>query len=94
MVDGLEKERDFYFHKLRDVELLLQQSDQNDETAGMTGAELSDMIFKILYATDEDEAGEDAAAPAPADDSSKVSKPETNLVAGAPATGESEEMLF
>lgn len=92
MVDGLEKERDFYFHKLRDVELLLQQSGP-EEKAALTGAELSDMIFKILYATDDDE----EAAPADKADA----KPETTPAPAAEAVrggtstgGEAEEMLF
>lgn len=46
-VEGLERERDFYFGKLRDVEILLQT---------FTGGEkdLVDKMFKILYATEED----------------------------------------
>lgn len=43
-VDNLEKERDFYFNKLRDVEILCQ----NNPSCPV------DDILKILYATDED----------------------------------------
>jgi RP/EB family microtubule-associated protein len=46
-VEGLEKERDFYFGKLRDIEILLQAYGGEDK-------ELVSQIFKILYATEED----------------------------------------
>jgi len=46
-VEALERERDFYFGKLRDVEILLQ-------TYGGGDKELVDKMFKILYATEED----------------------------------------
>ena len=46
-VESLEKERDFYFGKLRDIEILLQSYAGPDPT---TAAE----ITKILYATDDD----------------------------------------
>jgi len=45
---GLEKERDFYFDKLRDVEILLQELEDNGQ-----GNETITSIFKILYATAE-----------------------------------------
>jgi microtubule-associated protein, RP/EB family len=45
-MDGLVTERDFYFDKLRDVEMMLQEL----EDAGK-GTELTASIFKILYAT-------------------------------------------
>jgi hypothetical protein len=45
-MDGLEKERDFYFEKLRDVEIMLQDLEDKGQ-----GSELSAAIFKILYAT-------------------------------------------
>jgi RP/EB family microtubule-associated protein len=45
-MDTLEKERDFYFGKLRDIEMLLQaQAEQNP--AG-------ELILKILYASEEE----------------------------------------
>jgi RP/EB family microtubule-associated protein len=45
--EAVEKERDFYFSKLRDIEILCQQhEDQN--------MEIIQKIFKILYATDEE----------------------------------------
>lgn len=53
-VNGLEKERDFYFGKLRDVEILLQNLTENDAEPTKEVKSLSDTIFKILYATEED----------------------------------------
>eukprot|EP00752_Nemacystus_decipiens_P016779 g15016.t1 len=46
---AVEKERDFYFDKLRDIELLFQNHEQE---SGET--DLTKNAFKILYATDED----------------------------------------
>uniref|UniRef100_A0A7R9WNU4 EB1 C-terminal domain-containing protein n=1 Tax=Craspedostauros australis TaxID=1486917 RepID=A0A7R9WNU4_9STRA len=54
----LEKERDFYFKKLRDVEFMLQIR----QDKGLDGANVSSLvgdIFKILYATAEDDIGVD-----------------------------------
>ncbi len=49
---GLEKERDFYFGKLRDIEILLQDMEE-DGSLGQPdiGVVVSSKIFKILYAT-------------------------------------------
>lgn len=44
--EGLEKERDFYFEKLRDIEIMLQDLEDKGQ-----GNELTAAIFKILYAT-------------------------------------------
>lgn len=44
--DRIEKERDFYFEKLRDIEMMLQDLEDVGE-----GNELTANIFKILYAT-------------------------------------------
>lgn len=44
-VDGLEKERDFYFSKLRDIELICQEH-ENENNPIITG------IIEILYATE------------------------------------------
>eukprot|EP01136_Pigoraptor_vietnamica_P017505 Opistho-1_new@62748 len=44
-VDGLEKERDFYFNKLRDIEVICQQNESAHPA-------IQD-ILKILYATEE-----------------------------------------
>lgn len=47
-MEGLEKERDFYFDKLREVEILLQDLEDQGKTSEETQS-----IFKILYATAE-----------------------------------------
>ena len=44
-VDGLEKERDFYFGKLRDIEVLCQENEADD-------APVLKQIMDILYATE------------------------------------------
>ena len=50
----LEKERDFYFSKLRNVEFMLQvQQDKSWEGTDLEGV-VGD-IFKVLYATAEDD---------------------------------------
>ncbi|CAN8030689.1 unnamed protein product, partial [Ixodes persulcatus] len=47
-VDGLEKERDFYYGKLRDIEVLCQEREQkNGKSVG------TEEILEILYATKE-----------------------------------------
>ena len=45
-MDGLEKERDFYFDKLRDIEIILQDTED-----GGGGSDLTASVFRILYAT-------------------------------------------
>jgi RP/EB family microtubule-associated protein len=45
-LDGADKEKDFYFSKLRDIEMMLQDLEDKGE-----GTELTAAIFKILYAT-------------------------------------------
>ncbi|XP_005990958.1 microtubule-associated protein RP/EB family member 3 isoform X4 [Latimeria chalumnae] len=45
-VDGLEKERDFYFSKLRDIELICQENETENSS-------VISRIIDILYATEE-----------------------------------------
>ena len=45
---GIEKEREFYFDKLREIEMMLQDLEDNGK-----GNELTASIFEILYATAE-----------------------------------------
>jgi hypothetical protein len=60
---GVEKEREFYFDKLRDIEMMLQDLEDSGK-----GNELTASIFEILYATADgfqpadDERGPDAEA--------------------------------
>lgn len=44
-VDGLEKERDFYFAKLRDIELICQENENGSNP-------VLSKIIDILYATE------------------------------------------
>jgi len=44
-IEGLEKERDFYFGKLRDIEVLAQEQEQE-------GGEFVQKVLHILYATE------------------------------------------
>ncbi|XP_034947189.1 microtubule-associated protein RP/EB family member 1 isoform X2 [Chelonus insularis] len=46
-IDGLEKERDFYFGKLRDIELMCQETDEGNQPP------IVQKILDILYATEE-----------------------------------------
>lgn len=53
-IQEIEKERDFYFTKLRNVELMLQvQQDKGWDGCNLHG--VVDSIFKVLYATAEDD---------------------------------------
>lgn len=51
-LEGLEKERDFYFSKLRDIEILVQQQMEVLESEGKDDPLLRD-IQKILYSTED-----------------------------------------
>ncbi|KAI5370671.1 putative microtubule-associated protein RP/EB [Septoria linicola] len=52
-VQGLERERDFYFSKLRDIELLIQQAMEADPTLEEDDQSLLKQIQTILYSTEE-----------------------------------------
>jgi len=52
-VEGLEKERNFYFDKLREIEILCQTEDEQHN--GADAQALKQEILKILYATDDNE---------------------------------------
>lgn len=51
-VQGLERERDFYFSKLRDIELLIQQAMDADPTLDEDEGSLLKQIQTILYSTE------------------------------------------
>ncbi|KAI1339373.1 microtubule associated protein [Xylariaceae sp. FL0016] len=52
-VVGLERERDFYFSKLRDIELLVQQAVEEDPELEKQEDGLVKLIQNILYSTEE-----------------------------------------
>lgn len=52
-IAGLEKERDFYFSKLRDIELLLQTAVEQDPELDKDDNSLIKQIQAILYSTEE-----------------------------------------
>jgi RP/EB family microtubule-associated protein len=52
-VVGLERERDFYFSKLRDIELLIQQAVEEDPEIEKQEDGLIKHIQAILYSTEE-----------------------------------------
>ncbi|KAG6613919.1 microtubule -associated protein EB1 [Phytophthora cinnamomi] len=62
MVESLEKERDFYFNKLREVEIMLQGTEDSEANP------LAQEIFKVLYATEEEGAEEEQMAGEPQDE--------------------------
>jgi len=51
-VQGLERERDFYFSKLRDIELLIQQAMEADPVLEEDEGGLLKQIQTILYSTE------------------------------------------
>ncbi|CAI5736547.1 unnamed protein product [Hyaloperonospora brassicae] len=62
MVESLEKERDFYFHKLREVEIMLQSTEESETNP------LVQAVFKVLYATEEDGPEDEQVAGEPQDE--------------------------
>lgn len=52
-VTGLERERDFYFNKLRDIELLIQQAVEEDPEIEKQEDGLIKHIQTILYSTED-----------------------------------------
>lgn len=52
-VAGLERERDFYFSKLRDIELLVQQACEEDPEIEKDENGLVKLIQNILYSTED-----------------------------------------
>lgn len=52
-IAGLEKERDFYFSKLRDIELLLQTAVEQDPELEKDESGMIKQIQTILYSTEE-----------------------------------------
>ena len=58
----MEKERDFYFHKLREVEIMLQSTEESETNP------LVQAVFKVLYATEEDGPEDEQVAGEPQDE--------------------------
>jgi RP/EB family microtubule-associated protein len=52
---GLERERDFYFGKLRDIEIQCQEYESSGAPSGMTLDSFMKEVMKVLYATDEED---------------------------------------
>lgn len=57
-IEGLEKERDFYFGKLRDIEVLAQEHEDD-------GGEFVEKVLNVLYATEDGFAVPDEDIPPP-----------------------------
>jgi microtubule-associated protein, RP/EB family len=71
-IAGLEKERDFYFSKLRDIELLLQTAIEQDPELDKDENGLIKNIQTILYSTEDG-----FEIPAEADIDANGEEPET-----------------
>ncbi|GAM84781.1 hypothetical protein ANO11243_027820 [Dothideomycetidae sp. 11243] len=74
-VAGLERERDFYFSKLRDIELLVQGAFEAEPELENDDGGLLKQIQNILYSTEEGfeiPAEEDGAGAAPTEEETRV----------------------
>lgn len=71
-IAGLEKERDFYFSKLRDIELLLQTAVEQDPEIEKDENGMIKQIQAILYSTEEG-----FEIPLEAEDGANGEEPET-----------------
>jgi len=60
--EGFERERDFYFDKLREVEVMLQQCPKENDSV----RNVARQVLRVLYATEDDVDGEAALAAAEA----------------------------
>ncbi|EEB06973.1 EB1 family Mal3 [Schizosaccharomyces japonicus yFS275] len=69
---GLERERDFYFNKLREIEILMQTTSQSPDTAKIDV--FLEQVQRILYSTEEgfEQPTEGAMDPIPADSAIEV----------------------
>jgi len=85
-IEGLEKERNFYFGKLRQIEVLCQQDETKD-------VETKAAVLKILYQTDTEEefqapAAADGTAEAQADPTAELTaEPTADVAADVAADG-------
>ena len=88
-MEGFEKERDFYFNKLRDIEIMLQEL----QDAGKGNA-LTESIFKVLYATEEGFVQSPAVGANPStDNNSPVKAPQSANTISGDMAGETDIVI-